>query len=63
MRPALHGCDQQALSQCFEIESAVEATGKGTKVLLGVFFKAKAVVTATQAGFEVTQHGVDPLQL
>ena len=63
VRPALHSCDQQAFSQRFEIKSAVEAVGKGTKVLLGVLFKAEAVVAATQACLEVAQHRVDPLQL
>lgn len=35
VRPALRSCDQQALSQCFEIEPAVESVGKGPKVLQG----------------------------
>jgi len=63
MRPALSSGDQQALGQGLEIKSAVEAIGKSAKILLGVLAKTKAVVTATQAGLEVTQHRVDPLQL
>jgi len=51
------------LGQGLEIKSAVEAICKSAKILLGVLAKAKAVVTATQAGLEVTQHRVDPLQL
>lgn len=63
MRGALCSRYQQALGQRFEIESAVESVGKGAKVLLSVFSKTKAVVTATQTGFEVSQHGGIALQL
>lgn len=63
MRPALCSRYQQAFWQRLEIKSTVEAIGKSAQVLLRVLAKAKAVVAATQTGFEVAQHRVDPLQL
>ncbi len=63
LRSALCRRDQQALRQGSQIESAVEAIGESAQVLLCVFSKPKAVVTAAQAGLEISQHRVDPLQL
>ncbi len=62
-RPALGDCHQQALGQRPEVESAIESVGEGTKILCGIFSEPKAVVAATQACLEVSQHCVDPLQL
>src|ERR1035437_9136784 len=63
VRNALSRSHQQALWQCLEIEPAIEPVGKGTKILCCIFSKTEAVVAATQTGFEVAQHRVDPLQL
>lgn len=63
VRPALRCGHHQSLRQCLEIESAIESVGEGAEVLRCVLSKAEAVVAATQAGLEVSQHRVDPLQL
>jgi len=63
VRAALQRRDQQALGQRAQVESPVKSVRKGAQVLLGIFAKAKPVVTATEPGFQVSQHRVDPLQL
>ena len=63
VRPAVRCGYEQSLGQCLEIESAIESVGEGAEVLRCVLSKAEAVVAATQAGLEVSQHRVDPLQL
>lgn len=63
MRHALRCSHQQALGQRLEIEPAIKPVGKSSQILLSILCKSKAVVAATQAGFEITQHRVDPLQL
>ena len=63
VRAALQRRDQQALWQRPEVESPVEPVRKGAQVLLGIFAKAKPVVTATEPGLQVAKHRVDPLQL
>ena len=49
--------------QCAEIESAIESIGEGREVLSGVPSEVECMVTPAQAGLEVAQHGVDPLEL
>ena len=63
VRPALRCCDQQALGQCFQVEPAIEAVGEGAEVSRCIFSESEAVVTAAEAGLEVSQHRIDPLQL
>ncbi len=62
MLPALRCGHQQALGQCLEIEPAIEPVGKNGQVLLCIFSESEAVVAATEAGLEVSQHRVNPLQ-
>ncbi len=63
VRAALQRRHQQALGQRAQVESPVESVGKGAQVLRGVFTKAKPVVAATEPGFQVPQHRIDPVQL
>ena len=63
VRSAPRYCYQQALGQCLEVESWIEAIGERAEILRCIFSGAKTVVTATQAGLEVSQHRVDPLKL
>jgi len=63
VRATLKRRDQQTLWQRPEVESPVEPVRKSAQVLLGIFAKAKPVVTATEPGFQVPQNRVDPLQL
>jgi len=63
VRSALRRCHQQALGQCLEVKPTIEAVGESTETLRCTLSEAKAVVTVTQTGLEVSQHRVDPLQL
>jgi len=63
VRTALRCSHQQALGQSLEIKPAIESVGEGAKVLGCIFSESEAVVAATEAGFEISQHRVDPLQL
>lgn len=60
MRPTLRSRDQQAFCQRPGIKSAVEAIGKGAKILLSILAEAKAVVTATLTGLEIAQRCAVP---
>ena len=62
MRPTVGGCDDETHVQCAEIEPAVESIGKSREVLACVLSESECMVTPAQAGLEITQHGVDPLE-
>jgi len=55
--------DKQALMQRPEIESTVEAVGECGQVPSGILSEGECMVATTQAGLEVTEDGVDPLEL
>jgi hypothetical protein len=55
VRTAVCGCDEQALVQCFEIESAIEVITKGSQVSAGVLSKGKRRVTTGETGLEVSE--------
>ena len=63
VRTGLQRSDQQALGQRPEVEPPDEPVHKRAQVPLGIFAKAKPVVTATEPGFQVPRDRVDPLQL
>ena len=67
-RPLWLGCaadggDQQALMQHAQIEASVEAIAERGKVASRVFTEIKRMVATGQADLEVTQKGIDPLEL
>ncbi len=55
-----NGGDQQPRVQRAEIEATVEAIGEGGEVSSRILSEVERMVTATEAGFEVAEHGVDP---
>ena len=60
---ATHGGDQESLVQGAEVEAPVEAVREGGEISSCVFSEGKRVVAACEAGFEVAQDRVDPLEL
>ena len=63
VRGTAHGSHEQPLVQGTEVESAVEAVGKSGEISCGISSEVERVATPVQAGFEVVEHGVDPLEL
>src|ERR1700674_5691484 len=58
-----NGGDQQPCVQRAEIEATVEAISEGGEVSSRILSEVERMVTAGEAGFEVAQDGVDPLEL
>ncbi len=61
MGPTVGGGDQTYM-QCAEMESAVESIGEGGEVVGRAFSESECMVTPAQAGLEVAQYGVGPLE-
>ena len=55
--------DDQARDRSAQVESAIEAIAVGGEVLVGVLAVLQGVEGAGQRGFQVAQHGFDPLEL
>ena len=49
--------------QSAEIESTVEAVGKRRQVSCGVLSEVEGMIATGEAGLEIAQDGVDPLEL
>jgi len=49
--------------QCAQIETPIEAVAERRKIASGVLLKVEGMVATRQAGFEIAQNGVDPLEL
>ena len=62
-RRAPSDVDDQSRHQAVQIESPVEAIGKGGQVVGGVLAVLQRVIGASQRGLEVAQHGIDPQEL
>ncbi len=57
------GIDHQLGDQVPQVNAPVEAVAKSSEVGAGVFCIVQRVISPGQAGFEIAQHGVDPLEL
>ena len=57
------GGDQEALVERAQIEAPVEAITKRGKVACRVLSKVERMVATRQSGLEITEDGVDPLEL
>jgi len=62
VRSATHSGDEQALMQCRQVESAVEAVREGGEVSGRILAEVERVVAAGETGFQIAEHGVDPLK-
>ncbi|MGK0173360.1 MAG: hypothetical protein ACI9W2_005107 [Gammaproteobacteria bacterium] len=63
LRPAANCCDKQTLVQGREIESLVEAISERGEVSSSILSEVERMITTGQAGFEVSEHRVDPVGL
>ena len=63
MRGAVGRSHQQPMVQRSQVESAVEAVGESGEIATGILSEAERMLGARQAGLQVAQHGVDPLEL
>ena len=57
------GSHEQSRVKRAQIESAVESIGERGQVSRSIFAEVERMVTAAQTGLEVTEYGVDPLEL
>ena len=57
------GSQKQSRVKRAQIESAVESIGERGQVSRSIFAEVERMVTAAQTGLEVTEYGVDPLEL
>jgi hypothetical protein len=55
--------DEESLMQSAEVESTVEAVGECRQVSSGVLTEVECMIATGQAGLEIAQDGVDPLEL
>lgn len=54
--------DEEPLMQSAEVESTVEAVGERRQVSSGILPEVECMIATGQAGLEVAQDGVDPLE-
>ena len=55
--------DDEARDKSSQVEATIEAIAEGSEVVLGILAVLQGVEGAGQAGLEVAEHGVDPLEL
>lgn len=63
LRCCCGGGDQQASVKRTQIEAPVEAIAERCEVARGVFLEIEGMVATGQAGLEIAEDGVDPLEL
>ena len=62
-RPALRDVDDDLGDQVAQVESAIEAVGKGGQVVVGIFPVLLRVKRTGKRGLQVAENGVDPNEL
>lgn len=64
-RPRCRTCrgDQKTLVKRTQVETPINAVAEGSQVARRIFLEVEGMEATRQTGLEITEHGVDPLEL